>query len=83
MLTPEDIKNLTEFQKTIFVTQEGFDSGIEKLQKSFSDLQTTVDAMFKEKQTSEQDRTVTNHRIKNLENWVDKAAPKVNVKLQH
>ncbi len=83
MLTPEDIKNLTEFQKTVFVTQESFDKGIEKLQKSFSDLQSSVDQVLKEKVTNDQERIVSNSRVKELENWVDKAAPKIGIKFEH
>ncbi len=83
MLTPEDIKNLTEFQKTVFVTQDSFDKGIEKLQQSFSILQSSVDQVLKEKMTNDQERAVSNHRIKDLENWVDKAATKLGVKFEH
>ncbi|MDR3642377.1 MAG: hypothetical protein P4L74_01985 [Candidatus Doudnabacteria bacterium] len=83
MLTSEDIKNLTEFQKTVFVTQANFDKGIEKLEKSFSTLQSAVDKVLKEKTTNDQERTVANRRIKDIENWVDKAAPKLDIKFEH
>ena len=83
MLTLDDIKNLTEFQKTVFVTQEAFDKGIEKLQKNFSTLQSSVDTVLKEKVTNDQERLVANKRIKELENWVDKAAPELDIKFEH
>jgi hypothetical protein len=67
MLTSEDIKNLTEFQATVFVTQKSFDKAIEKLEKSFSTLQSSVDAVLKEKTTNDLEGTVASHRTKKLE----------------
>ena len=38
MLSTEDIKNLTEFQKTVFVIQESFDKGMEKLNEDVEEI---------------------------------------------
>lgn len=83
MLTPEDIKNLTEFQKMVFVTQESFDKGIEKMQKSFSTLQSSVDAISKDKKDKTDEIITVNHRLKETENWIDKAAKKLDIKFEH
>jgi FKBP-type peptidyl-prolyl cis-trans isomerase (trigger factor) len=48
MLTPEDLKNLTDYQKLIFVTKDDFNSGINDLKESFFTLQTSVDAIAKD-----------------------------------
>lgn len=83
MLTPEDIKNLTEYQKTVFVTQKSFDKAIENVQKSFSTLQTSVDAIAKDNHDKSQAIPVINERLEKAENWIDKAAPKLGVKFVH
>jgi cob(I)alamin adenosyltransferase len=79
MLTPEDIKNLTEFQKTVFVTKDDLKGLEDKVDK----VQTSLDVVIKEKTTNDQERKVANRRIKELENWVDKAAPKLDIKFEH
>jgi len=80
MLSPQDIKKLTEAQieaqKEIFYTKEDMD-------KKFSKLQTSVDAFAKDKQTKDQEMPVLNRRIKDVEDWVDKAAPKLGIKFNH
>jgi predicted nucleic acid-binding Zn-ribbon protein len=83
MLTPEDIKNLTEFQKTVFATKEEMNAGFESLNKKLSNLQTSVDAIAKDNLTKSQEMPVVNNRIEKVENWIDKAAPKVGIKFQH
>jgi hypothetical protein len=45
MLTPEDIKNLTEFQKTIFATKAEMEAGFDNINKKLDNLQTSVDAI--------------------------------------
>ena len=48
MLTPEDIKNLTEYQKTVFVTKEEFNDVFVKLKQSINILQISVDGLAKD-----------------------------------
>lgn len=83
MLTPEDIKNLTEFQKTVFVTKDEFARLENKIESSMNKLQTSVDAIAKDNRDKAQEMPVVNRRLKDLENWVDKAAPVVKIKFQH
>lgn len=83
MLTPEDIENLTKYQETVFITQKKFDEAIAGLQKSFSTIQSSVDGAMKDKLTKEGEITILSHNIKNAENWIDQAAPKLGIKFEH
>ena len=80
MLTNNDIKRITEAQieaqKEIFYTKEDLD-------KKFSKLQNSVDSFAKENLTTSQEMPTVNRRIKDMENWIDKAAPKVGVSFKH
>jgi len=80
MLTNDDIKRITdaqiEAQKEIFYTKEEFD-------KKFSTLQTSVDAIAKDNKTKSQEMPVLNTRIKKVETWVEKAAPKLGIGFEH
>ncbi len=82
-MTPEDIKKLTDYQivafKDVFATKED----VKDLKGSLNTLQTSVDAIAKDKQTREQESTVLNRRMKNAENWIDQASPKVGVDFKH
>ena len=44
MITPQDIKNLTDYQKEVFVTKAEFNEAVKDLKSSFSQLQTSVDS---------------------------------------
>ncbi len=83
MLTSEDIKNLTEYQKLVFVTQESFDKAVEKLGKSISNVQSSVDGIAKDNTTKSQEIPTLNYRMKETENWIDKAAVKLGIKFEH
>ena len=90
MLTKDDIQQITnaqiEAQKEIFFTKEEMDEKFyskTEMDEKFNNLQTSVDAVYKEKKTNDQERTVSARRIKDLENWADKVAPEVNIKFQH
>lgn len=83
MLTPEDIKKLTDYQlevfKEVFVTKEDF----KNLKGSFDTLQTSVDAVIKDKVIRDTESTASAYRIKEIENWVDKAASKLDLEFRH
>ena len=90
MLTKDDIQQITnvqiEAQKEIFFTKEEMDEKFyskTEMDKKFSNLQTPIDAIFKEKKTNVQERIVINSRIKNVEEFLDKAAPKLSIKYEH
>lgn len=83
MLTPKDIKNLTEFQKNVFATKDDLKVELNGLESKINKVQTSLDAVLKEKVTNTQVRTVANRRIKELENWADKASVKINIEFKH
>lgn len=83
MLTPEDIKNLTEYQKTIFVTKDEMTAGFESVNKNLSSLQTSVDAIAKDNHDKSQEMPVINERLEKAENWIGKAVPKLGIKFVH
>ena len=80
MLTSKDIENLTKYQlevfKDVFVTKEDFDPKITK-------LQTSIDNMAKDIKDLKEDKVIVNHRMKNAENWIDKASPKLGLDFKH
>jgi hypothetical protein len=80
MITDKDIKKLTAYQlevfKDVFVTSDVFDEKINKLQSS-------VDNIAKDVKVLKDDNLVMNHRVKKIENWVDKASPKLGLKFDH
>jgi len=90
MLTKDDIKQITnaqiEAQKEIFFTKDEMDEKFyskTEMDEKFKNLQIPIDAVYKEKKTNDQERTVSAGRIKELKNWVDKAAPKLGIKFEH
>lgn len=80
MLTSEDIKNITdaqiEAQKEVFYTKEELDT-------KFSNLQTSVDAIALGKKNETDKNKVLEHRIKNAEDFIDLAAPKLDLEFKH
>lgn len=80
MITDKDIKKLTDYQlevfKEVFVTKDLFDEKITK-------LQTSVDNLSKDVKDIKDDKSILNNRMKNAENWIDKASPKLGLKFDH
>jgi hypothetical protein len=90
MLTKDDIQQITnaqiEAQKEIFFTKEEMDEKFyskPEMDEKFKNLQTSIDAIAKDNNTKNQEFLVQKDRIKKVENWVDKAAPKIGVKFEH
>lgn len=83
MLSTEEIKKLTEYQVEVFKDVFATKDDIKEIDGKLNTLQTSVDSLSKDKAANEQERTVGNHRIKELEDWVDKAAPKIGLEFQH
>jgi hypothetical protein len=77
MLTPEDIKNLTEYQKEIFVTKEDL---VKVLDEKLLPLQRSVDAIANGLKSQGDEIYVVNHRLEKTEDWIEEAAPKVGIK---
>lgn len=83
MLTLEDIQKLTEFQQAVFVNTAHFDEALEEVKEKISVLQTSVDALVKEKVIADTEKTTLAYRMKNVEDWVDEASPKLNLDFKH
>jgi len=96
MLTNEDIKNIIEAQREIFLTKkdfvevgneifltkEEFESFKEELRKDFSDLQTSIDAYAQKADTYFQEMVMLAHKVDKLDKWVHQIAEKVGIKLE-
>ena len=90
MLSTDDIKKITDAQiaaqKEIFFTKEELEEKFytkPEMDTKFSGIQTSIDSFAKDKKTKDQELPVLDRRIKDVENWVDKAAPKVGVSFEH
>lgn len=90
MLTPEDIKALTdahvEAQKLHFYTKEGMDAQFynkTEMDEKFSTIQTVLDKLVTKDQTQVVEETTLVYRVKKTEDWIDKAAPKLDIKFEH
>ena len=79
MLTPEDIKNLTEYQKEVFVTKEDF----KRLEGKFDDLQIAVDNYAKKANDYYQEMVMMNQKLNRHEKWILQIADKLNIKLEY
>jgi len=79
MITINEIKKLTEFQKEVFMTKEDG----KEIKESLGTIQTSLDNLAKDVKDLKQEKTVINYRMKNVENWVDKASPKLGLGFKH
>jgi len=90
MLTSEDIKKITEAQleaqKDYFFTKDEMDERFyskTEMDTKFSGLQSSVDAVLKDKETKDQEKLISDNRIKQVEDFIDKAAPKIGLEFKH
>jgi len=79
MLTQEDIKNLTDYQKEVFATKEDFT----ELKSMFIDLQISVDSYAKKADTYFQEMVVLAHKVDRHEKWFHLIADKLDIKLEY
>lgn len=83
MLSTDEIKKLTEYQvevfKDVFVTKDD----IKDINGKLNNLQTSVDNLSKDKKDKIDEIITINRRLKETENWIDKAAPKLDIKFDH
>ena len=90
MLSTDDIKKITDAQitaqKEIFFTKEELEEKFytkPEMDTKFSGLQTSIDSFAKDKKIKDQELPVLNRRVKEVEDWIDKAAPRVGVSFEH
>jgi len=62
MLTEKDIKKIIEANQEVFPTKGDFEDFREEMRKSFSDLQTSVDAYAKKADTYFQEMVALSHK---------------------
>ncbi|MBI2356264.1 MAG: hypothetical protein HYV13_03625 [Candidatus Doudnabacteria bacterium] len=77
MLTTEDIKRIIEAEKELFYTKPEMDKKFQKLENSFSSLQTSVDAMTKTFKQYYEEQQIFVKKVQKIEDWIKKAADKL------
>jgi len=83
MLTEEDIKKIIEANQEVFPTKGDFEDFREEMRKSFSDLQTSVDAYAKKADTYFQEMVALSRKVDRHEKWIKQLAEKLGVKLEY
>lgn len=83
MLTQEDIQKIIDAQKEVFYSKEELDKKFDGVTSSFSVLQTAVDKIVSKDKTEVEEGVTVAYRMKNAENWIDKAAPKLDLEFKH
>ena len=86
MLTNEEtiqiVDKFIDASKQIFYTKTDMDDKFDDLRKNFSTVQTSVESFAVETKTNREEIKVTNHRIDQHEDWINKAAPKVGLEFK-
>lgn len=67
----------------IFATQKDLGNFKEEMQKSFSDLQSSVDTYAKKADTYFQEMVMLSHQLNRHEGWIRQLADKLGVKLEY
>ena len=85
--TKEDFESLKqgiiEAGMEVFATKEDLQEFMEEMRKSFSDLQTSVDAYAKKADTYFQEMVALSHQVKRHERWLHQIAEKLGIKLEY
>ncbi|MFH1867123.1 MAG: hypothetical protein ABIJ81_03520 [Patescibacteria group bacterium] len=80
MLTNEDIKNLTEYQKGVFATKDDVAGLGQHLGQRIDVLTNAVDAYAKKADTYHQEMSVLIHKVHRMEDWITKVSDKIGIK---
>ncbi len=75
MLTSVEIQRIINAQKEIFYTREEMD-------QKFSSLQTSVDRIAKDNLQKNQELLAVTHKLRNIHDWVEQAAPKIGIEFK-
>lgn len=82
-----DFKNLKldliSAMEKVFPTKVEMDKRFDKVEESFSDLQTSVDTYAKQANTYFQEMVILNNNYRRLEGWIHLVAEKVGVELKY
>jgi predicted nucleic acid-binding Zn-ribbon protein len=83
MLTDKDIQKLTKYLlevfKDVFLTKKDG----EIIDRKLNMLQTSIDNISKDVRELKDEKLILNHRMKNTENWIDQASPKLGIEFKH
>lgn len=82
MLTIEDIKNIVTARKEVFYTREEMDVKFDALNENFSSLQTSVVGMAKDTKDQTEEMIILGSRVKNTEDFLQSAAPKLGLEFK-
>jgi len=82
MLTREDIENLIKAEKEIFVTKQDLQELEDKLSGEINVVKTSVDGLVKIVKNNGLEIKSLNYRVTRLEEWTEKAAPKIGIDLK-
>lgn len=83
MLDEKDITKIIKAMGNVFPTEVKMDKRFDKVEESFSDLQTSVDAYAKQSNDYFQEIVVLNNNYRRLEGWIKQVADKVGVELKY
>lgn len=83
MITDQDIKKLTDYQKEVFKDVFFTKEDGQRLEEKIDKVQTTVDVLVKDVKDLKQEKTVLNHCMKKTEDWIDQASPKLGLEFKH
>jgi len=72
-----------ELLKEIFATKEDLEVFREEVRKSFSDLQTAIDAYAKKVDAFAQEMVMLAHKVDRHEKWLHQIADKLGIKLEY
>ena len=79
----KEIKKLSDYLvevfKDIFATKED----VARIEKSLSTLQNSFDSVIGYKIAKDQEIVSIGHRLKNAEDWIDQAGPKIGLDFKH
>ncbi len=76
----KDLSELVEYLDGKFGEVNG---KVNALAETVNVLQKSVDSISKDKKDKTEEIVVLNNRMKNAEDWIDKAAPKLEIKYEH
>ncbi len=83
MITQKDIEALTKYQKEVFKDVFFTKEDGKKIESKIDKIQITADTLVKDAKDLKDDKLIMNHRMKKVEDWVDKASPKLGLKFEH
>ncbi len=82
MFRKEDIQKIIKANREVFATKEDFESFREEMRKSFSGLQTSVDAYAKKADAYFQEMVALSRKVDRMEKWIHQIAKKVGIDLK-